>query len=110
MNNLTSLFKVLSDETRLRIIHLLNNHDLCVCEMVEVLDLVQPKISKHISKIKTTDLITSSRNEQYIYYSLNKDSSLYPILALILDESKENQMFIDDINKLNTIETFVCER
>ena len=110
MDNLTSLFKVLSDETRLRILNLLNNQDLCVCEMVEILDLVQPKISKHISKIKTTDLITSSRNEQYIYYSINRSSSLYPVLDMILKESKDSQMFLDDLGKLNTIKTFVCER
>ena len=66
--------------------------------------------SKHISKIKTTDLITSSRNEQYIYYSINRSSSLYPVLDMILKESKESQMFLDDLGKLNTIETFVCER
>ncbi len=110
MSSLTTLFKVLSDETRLRIIHLLNQHDLCVCEMVEILDLVQPKISKHISKIKTTDLITSIKNEQYIYYSLNKESKLFPLLNLILDESEDNRIFLEDMKKLKKIERFVCER
>ena len=42
MNDYIELFKVLSDETRLRIINLLNKQDLCVCELVEVLELSQP--------------------------------------------------------------------
>jgi ArsR family transcriptional regulator len=44
-------FKVLSDETRLRILILLDRRELCVCEICQILDLSQPKVSRHLAKI-----------------------------------------------------------
>ena len=110
MENLISLFKSLSDETRVRILHLLYQQDLCVCEMVEILDLDQPKISKHMAKIKLTDLVIPTKNQQFIYYSINKNSELYPLIETVFSTYKSQQTLQDDYNKLQTIETFVCER
>jgi ArsR family transcriptional regulator len=109
MNDLTSLFKVLSDETRLRILHLLYHQDLCVCELVEILQLSQPKISKHIAKLRQIDLVSTTRKEQYIYYSLNRDKNQYlDILQPIFKQ--KHDLFQLDINQLNQIENFVCNR
>lgn len=110
MKELISLFKSLSDETRVRILHLLQKQDLCVCEMVEILDLDQPKISKHIAKIKQTDLITSSKNQQFVYYSINKESNLYPLLNEIFKSFASQDTLNQDADKLSKIESFVCER
>jgi ArsR family transcriptional regulator len=105
----TELFKILSDETRLRITNLIFHQDLCVCELTEILDLSQPKISKHIAKLRTQNLVNTERNEQYIYYSINKQSTYYVLLSNILQQMKE-QILIDDLNKLQSIEQFVCTR
>lgn len=110
MKELISLFKSLSDETRVRILHVLSEQDLCVCEMVEILELDQPKISKHIAKIKQTDLITSSKNQQFIYYSMNKESQLYPLLKEIINSFKSQVILEKDIHRLRSITSFVCER
>lgn len=110
MEHLILLFKSLSDETRIRILHLLYQQDLCVCELVKILDLDQPKISKHMAKIKSTDLITSDRNQQFIYYSLNKDSKLYAILESVFISSNIQLTLLEDTKKLQAIESFVCER
>ena len=49
MHELTNIFKALSDETRLRIIKLLEQGELCVCDITAALDMVQPKVSFHLN-------------------------------------------------------------
>ncbi len=109
MEQLTSLFKVLSDETRIRIINVLAKQDLCVCELTDILDLSQPKISKHMAKIRSAKLVTTKRNEQYIYYSLNKDNkNLMNIIdTVLLNEQTQLQK---DITILENMDTFVCSK
>ncbi len=103
------LFKALSDETRLRILNLLNHQNLCVCELVELLKLSQPKISKHIARLRSLKLVNTKRNEQFIYYSINQDNDLYePILKTIFEY--KNKILEADIKRLKQVETFVCQR
>lgn len=109
MSDLSSLFKALSDETRIRILNLLNRQDLCVCELVEILELPQPKVSKHIAKLRSINLVNTKRNEQYIYYSLNRDNNVYNnILESVFNN--ENQVLLNDIINMKNIGSFVCSR
>ena len=109
MNQISDLFKVLSDETRLRIINLINKQDLCVCELVEILELPQPKISKHIAKLRSINLVNTKRNEQYIYYSINKENQVYNnILETVF--SNENKTLQEDIANMDKVRPFVCSR
>ena len=52
MQKILNIFKALSDETRLRILKLLEGRDLCVCDIFSALDMVQPKVSFHLSVLK----------------------------------------------------------
>lgn len=71
MKTITELLKALSDETRLRIILLLNQSELCVCQLCGIMSLSQPKISKHLSKLRDLGLVQDRREDKYVYYSLN---------------------------------------
>lgn len=71
MNDLTMIFKVLSDETRLRIVHALMFEELCVCEMTTLFQETQPKISKHLSKLKDIGLVDVRREDRFMYYRLS---------------------------------------
>lgn len=73
---LTSIYKLLSDETRLRVILLIASEELCVCELVGVLDIPQPKISKVLSKLRDLDLVEDTRKEKFVFYSLKKNNPL----------------------------------
>ena len=64
MNELVSIFKALSDETRLRIVKLLEHGELCVCDIVAALDLVQPKVSFHLSALKDAGLVRDRKEGQ----------------------------------------------
>lgn len=104
---MTELFKVLGDETRLRILNLIMKQKLCVCELVDILELPQPKISKHIAKLRSINLVNTERSEQYIYYSINEMNKDY---LKVLDTvfSIESNLFRTDLEKLNKKESFVC--
>ncbi|WP_078592733.1 ArsR/SmtB family transcription factor [Evansella clarkii] len=79
----SSLLKLLGDKTRLTIISLLLKDELCVCELVEILKMSQPGISQHIKKLKAMDLVKERRQGQWIFYRLNTEAELYPLLESV---------------------------
>jgi ArsR family transcriptional regulator len=102
MDNLINLFKILSDETRLRIVVLLAQGDLCVCEMCGVLDLPQPKVSKHLSKLRDVEIVTDERKEKFVYYKLSKNNAvLNNITSDILANIKEFPQLLKDQERLS---------
>jgi ArsR family transcriptional regulator len=67
-------FKALSDLTRLRMLVLLRSEgELCVCELTQALDEIQPKISCHLAQLRETGVVLDRRQGQWIYYRLNPD-------------------------------------
>ena len=70
MQEVLSLFKALSDETRLRVLKLLERGELCVCDIVAALDTVQPKVSFHLASLKAAGLITDRRQGKWTYYRI----------------------------------------
>jgi ArsR family transcriptional regulator len=73
MTKCDDFFKALSDETRQSILRMLEQREMCVCEIVGAFDVSQPTISHHLDILKRAGLIGSKRKGQNIYYSLNKD-------------------------------------
>jgi len=94
MNQLINVFKLLSDETRLRIIQLLNERELCVCQITGILDISQPKASKALSKLRDLNLVNDERKDKFVYYSLN-DSNPFLIHTLTYI-----QTHLDDYDQL----------
>ena len=72
MQEYTNTSKALSDRSRLRILKLLEEHELCVCQLREVLSLKQSTVSKHLSILKRERLVESRREGTWAFYSLPK--------------------------------------
>src|SRR5690554_6542279 len=70
-------FKLLSDKSRLTILALLREQDLCVCDIVDMMEMSQPSISQHLRKLKSAGLANEKRRGQWIYYSLNVQDKPY---------------------------------
>ena len=69
-----ALLNAVADTTRLRIVHLLKRRDeLCVCELVAALKSAQPKISKHLSILRTQHIILGRRAGQWVHYRINPE-------------------------------------
>lgn len=82
MNDIVMIFKALSDETRLRIIKLLEHGELCVCDITAALDMVQPKVSFHLSTLKEAGFIKDRKQGKWIHYSLNEKDLFRRMLIL----------------------------
>ncbi|MFB6331922.1 ArsR/SmtB family transcription factor [Acinetobacter variabilis] len=67
-------FKCLSDPTRLDILKIiLKRQNVCVCEITEILQLSQPKISRHLALLRNLSILLDERKGQWMYYRLNPD-------------------------------------
>ena len=69
------VFKACADETRLRILVLLGQGQLCVCEIVDVLDMPQGKVSRHLAVLRRAGLVEDERRGTWIHYSLSENRS-----------------------------------
>ena len=63
-------FKALADRTRLRIIHLIGEDEVCVCFFVEVLKTNQPKVSRHLAYLRRAGLVSVRREGKWMNYKL----------------------------------------
>lgn len=82
MKDITLTFKALSDETRIRILSLMKEGEVCVCDIAETLKMTQPNISFHISLLKEAGLIKDRKNGRWIHYSLD-DSDMFKRFLLL---------------------------
>lgn len=72
MDEYIDMLKALSDETRLRIIVLLSEKELCVCQIEAALVLSQAKVSRHLTVLKHAGLVSARRAGLWSYYSIAK--------------------------------------
>jgi len=84
IKNAARLFKALSDPTRLRILILLQADTLCVMDIVTILGLPQPTISRHLAYLQKTSLIRGHKMGLWRFYSLNHKSLISPPLQVFL--------------------------
>ena len=100
MEELTAIFKALSDGTRLRIVKLLERGELCVCDIVAALDLVQPKVSFHLSTLKQAGLIKDRKQGKWIHYSLNEADLFKRMLMVSICEKADGPVIAEDQKRL----------
>src|ERR671911_84201 len=80
--DLATLFRALSDETRLRILALLRDGEVCVCHIQGGLRLPQPTISRHLAYLRKTGLVEARREGIWMHYKLAGAAS--PIIDTVL--------------------------
>ena len=64
-------FSALADKTRLRLLNLMRDGEVCVCFFAEALGTNNPKISRHLSYLKRANLVTGRRDGKWMHYSMN---------------------------------------
>lgn len=79
-----TVLKLLGDKTRLSMVGLLEHDECCVCEFVEMFQMSQPSISQHLRKLRDVGLVREQRKGQWIFYGLNKEHEMYPVVGAIL--------------------------
>ncbi|MBQ9038981.1 MAG: helix-turn-helix transcriptional regulator [Clostridia bacterium] len=71
--DLAELFKVFGDTTRIRILYVLFEAEMCVCDIAEILNMTQSAISHQLRVLKQARLVRNRRDGKQIYYSLADD-------------------------------------
>ncbi len=76
MQQEAKIFKALADDTRLRILALLLDVELCVCEIMAALELPQSTISRHLAYLRNSGWVLDRRQGVWMYYRLNNNEHL----------------------------------
>jgi ArsR family transcriptional regulator len=100
MENVLTIFKALSEETRLRIIKLLEQGELCVCDIVAALDLIQPKVSFHLAVLKEAGLIKDRKQGKWVHYKIDDSDIFRRFLILSTLERISAETITEDRNRL----------
>ena len=94
IDQLEEAFKALADRTRLRILALLGNNEVCVCHIQDSLGLPQPTVSRHLAYLRRTGIVTARRDGVWMHYRVS--TSLVPEIRQVLDAS------VDALTRLTT--------
>lgn len=73
VNLVAHLFKVLADETRLKIVYILSREELCVCDIAGVLGSTPSNVSHHLRLLRSARLVKYRKDGKMVYYSLDDD-------------------------------------
>jgi len=95
---LVNVFKALSDKTRVRIMALLFEGDLCVCEVMDALGMTQSRVSRHLGILKQAGLIGEERKGKWVVYKvINKRRAIF---SYIQRETKGEPEYEKDMKNL----------
>lgn len=68
--NMERFFQALGDNTRLRLLNLMSDQEICVCYFVEILDQLQPKISRHLAYLRSARMVAARRDGKWMHYRM----------------------------------------
>ena len=95
----SQFFQLLSDDTRLRSLVLLQQEgELCVCELVHALGVIQPKVSRHLAALRDGGVVTDRRSGQWVYYRIDMDLPTWArqVIDATVGEAAAREPFVND--------------
>ena len=103
--NLETLFSALADRTRLRLINLIGDSEVCVCFLVEILKTSQPKISRHLAYLRQARVVVARREGKWMHYRLSEppDEHAAHIFREVRASLTEHPEFQRDREKLEKV-------
>lgn len=97
---INQFFQLLSDETRLRSLLLMQQvGELCVCELVYALGIIQPKVSRHLAALRDAGVVIDRRQGQWVYYRLHPELPDWAsqVIDAMAAEAVTQTPFINDL-------------
>ena len=98
--DLSSLFKALSDETRLRILKLLEGGELCVCHVVAAFNMSQSKVSFHLGVLKAAGLLKDRKEGKWMHYRIDDSDMFRRFLILSVIDKIPDETLREDKERL----------
>lgn len=108
--DLSDVFKALGDPNRLRILSLVAKKELCVCMIAEVLGVPQPSVSKHLNRLRYSNIIKCRKISQWCFYSLNHSfqTKCGELLDFLTRQWEGTEQYQSDLRKLEYIKKTYC--
>ena len=100
---LDQVFRALADPTRLRLINLMAEQEICVCYFIEAISAPQPKISRHLAYLRKAGIVTARREGKWIHYRLTtlQDPHAASIIRSTIAALGQGKIMQDDRERLN---------
>jgi ArsR family transcriptional regulator len=100
--DLPRLFAALSDRTRLRLLNLMGESEVCVCYFVEILGQSQPKVSRHLAYLRNAGIVSARRQGKWMHYRIQRpsDAGAAAILDTVLASLKADKEMQSDLARL----------
>src|SRR3989337_3528441 len=87
----SQIFKACSDESRLRILHLIfENEEMCISDLEKILEFTQTKTSRHLTYLKNSGILTFRRHNHWVFYTIKDE--VYEILKQIFQFLRKDQL------------------
>lgn len=101
--NFERFFQALGDNTRLRLLNLMGDQEICVCYFVAILGQSQPKISRHLAYLRSAGVVSARRNGKWMHYRIvtPPNNGAAKVLWQILEWFKEEKTMQADRAKLS---------
>lgn len=101
--SLDQLFRALADPTRLRLLNLMAEQEICVCYFTQVIRAPQPKISRHLAYLRKAGIVAARREGKWMHYRLAVPASpqIAAVLKSTLDALKHDKELQRDGERLN---------
>lgn len=106
MRDTLDMLKALADENRLRALFALRGGELCVCQLIGLLDLAPSTVSKHLSVLRSARLVDSRKEGRWMLYRLSTEfrtPATGKVLALLFAELERKERFVEDRKRLKAI-------
>jgi len=106
MRDIMDMLKALADENRLRALCALQGGELCVCQLIALLDLAPSTVSRHLTILRAARLVESRKEGRWMYYRLSKafrTPSTSKILALLCKDTAKTRRMVKDRKRLKRI-------
>jgi ArsR family transcriptional regulator, arsenate/arsenite/antimonite-responsive transcriptional repressor len=100
--DLEVLLRALADRTRLRLLSLLRDREVCVCFLVEALKTSQPKISRHLAYLRNSGLVSARREGLWMHYRVipPQDAAVRKVLTQVMSALESDPQMQKDFERM----------
>ena len=96
------VFKALSEEPRVRILHLLHvKNEMCISDLEFVLGFTQAKTSRHLSYLKNSGIVNSRKVDQWVFYSIKEEVT--DMVKLMMEYFSKDQLLLSDLESYESL-------
>ncbi len=111
MKEFMNITKALGDENRVRILMFLRNGEMCVCQIIEMIDLAPSTVSKHLSILRQAGLIDCRKAGRWVHYRLAEESDqmVMSVLSWLVESLSSDRRIQEDDQKLQQVKVTCLE-